>query len=166
MPSKPRDTRTARQKWDQMMTEAYFRGYLFYEPHELHRIMPLLRGWHTDRPTRASARIEYDENPPLRERIRPPPGVQDNTQACFIITRTTLPPISPVNGPVRPTSQEHNYILGLPPLKSEVQRLPRSTPRFQSAYQEYLCDPIYNRGNRWDTSFITEKGSFIYIYNI
>jgi len=96
MSSESRDTRTARQKWGEMMDEARVRGYLFYQPDEIWQIRHLiLDTWDhkyktTERPEPSSqVVVEHLCN----KRRRMAEGVRDDTPERLYIMRTRYPPV-------------------------------------------------------------------------
>lgn len=88
-----RDGRTAQQKWDQMMSEAYFRGYLHDPRYRLHR--DLVGEWdHTKRHgIRHYKSAEESSAFGLRSKGTIPVGIRDDTPEIFVFRVTTFPPI-------------------------------------------------------------------------
>lgn len=89
------DTRTARQKWDEMMREAYIRGYLFHGPKELKEILYLLCDWHHDtKSVHVIRRLGSDTKVPITRPEKESEGLRDETPDQYNIVRTRLPSLS------------------------------------------------------------------------
>jgi len=89
------DTRTARQKWDEMMREAYIRGYLFHGPEELKEILYLFCDWrHDTKSVHVIRRLGSHVEVPITRPKKESEGLRDDAPDQYNITRTRLPSLS------------------------------------------------------------------------